>query len=116
MLPLHHGPKGPSPSDGSVDDRIIGHAGMLVETDLTGEHPAVVLWCSDGVGRVSFDDLVVAVEIAVPVTVPAAGDGWSTEAPRWNVRCGLEPQCRVGRPPVAPRCDLPRSTQSPTAL
>jgi hypothetical protein len=35
-----------------------------------------------------------------------------------NVRCGLEPQCRVGRPPVVPR-SYPRSigaTQSPTAL
>lgn len=55
----------------------IGHAGMLVETDQTGEHPAVVLWCSDGVGRVSFDDLVVAVEIAVPASRPAAEAGAS---------------------------------------
>lgn len=66
-------------SDGIVH-AWIGHAGMLVETDLTGEHPAVVLWCSDGTGRVSFDDLVVAVEIAVPVTVPAAGAAATTSA------------------------------------
>lgn len=49
----------------------LGNAGFLVETDLTGPHPVVVLWCSDGIGDVSFDDLVVAVEIEAPAEVAA---------------------------------------------
>lgn len=54
-------------SDG-VAQAWLGNAGFLIETDLTGDDPVVVLWCSDGVGEVSFDDLVVAVEVVVPAS------------------------------------------------
>ena len=57
-----------------------GNAGVLVETDLTVEPPAVVLWCSDGLGGVRFDDLVVAIEILVPADLEPADEQAPAEA------------------------------------
>ena len=47
-----------------VDHAWLGNAGMVIEADFTSTNPIVRLSCSDGVGPVSFDDLVVSIEIA----------------------------------------------------
>jgi len=47
-----------------VEHAWLGNAGMVIEADFTSTNPIVRLSCSDGVGPVSFDDLVVSIEIA----------------------------------------------------
>ena len=60
-----------------IEHAWLANAGMVVETDLTGDAPAVRVACSDGHGDPTFDDLVVRIALLPtppppPVDAPAA--------------------------------------------